>query len=119
MRDRAEAPAPVLDVRRGLHGLADPVPAERVRPVEHRVPDVREPLERVVAAVVRTVAVRPLVVARRVHRRRAQRVEVALGAHVEGVVTEAPAALLEVADVRGEGEAAAIHVRDQVGLARP
>ena len=125
IRDIAEAPAAVLDARDesahakaeqiGLHLLTDLVLALRERRREEDLPLVIEALERVEAAVGWTIAVGPVVVARREDRRRLQRVEVGLRARVERVVARRVRTSLEVAVERRKREPLAVHVRNQVG----
>jgi len=68
VRDPADLPAPVLDIGRRLHVQGEPPLAEGLRGVEQSRADVLQPFARRVGAVRRAVAVRPLVIARRVHR---------------------------------------------------
>ena len=73
-----------------------------------------EPFERPEPAVVRPVAVRPVVVSRREHRWRFEAVQDPQRPFVERIVAGAVRALLEVAVVHAERQALSVHVGNQV-----
>jgi hypothetical protein len=110
----AEGPAAVLDVRGGLHLLAQAVLAQREGRREERLALEVEALAGRVHAV--AVAVGPVVVARGEDRRRLQGVERRLEGGVDVVVARAAAAL-QVAVVGREGQPLAVDVGDEVGHA--
>jgi hypothetical protein len=117
-------PAPVLDAAhqlvggiqallRRLHLLCHRMPTERLVGREEELTLVIEALARVEVAVRRSVAVGPVVIAGREHRRALERVEPAECSLVKGVIARTAGSLLQVAVVYREHELLLVHIVDQ------
>ena len=102
--------------RRRLHLLHERPSSEGIGRAEEELSFVGQTLEGGEAAVVRPIAVHPVVVAGREDGGRVERVEPSEGPRVEAVVANGRAiSCLEVAVVDSEGQCLAVHVGDQVG----
>jgi hypothetical protein len=107
----------VLRILRPLAREPDPPLPEAFLSLEKLLPQLRQPLERLVATRLKTAAVRPLVVTRHENERVTDTIE-PLPALAEELIAAACAGRLEVADVNHEGKVLVAHPGQQAGEQR-